>query len=222
MSKYGLTVRTKNAITNSYYTFIKKKDSFLLSAEASKFMSKEEFLRATFRRFIRLRPFVSNRAMVRDTYCDYIHYKYRYEKYALKRSLILDEHRPIDTTDKFKRPEILNSLAFVIKASSYIPESKSIKYQISRDNTYCRQILKNLLTAEYEKGKNSHKSSITPQYAFRTKLEHLKSCNDYSEDTMKKINEKAKPRGDVIIKQYIYGEFDRNLILLNELLGTRL
>ncbi|KAL3231771.1 Increased recombination centers protein 19 [Nakaseomyces bracarensis] len=222
MSKNGLTITTKNAIINSQYTFIKNKEPYRLTRAASRSLDDAEFLRATFRRFMRLRPFVSNRAMVRETYTDYVHYKYRDEKYILKRSLVLDEHKPIDATEDFSRIEILNTLDFVFKASCFIPEGPSVKYQSARDNTMCRQILKNILTAEYEKGKNIRKLPISPQYTFRKKLEHLKYSNDYIEETMGKINEKGKLKADSMIKQYLYGEFDRNLILLNELIKTRL
>lgn len=199
----GRTIVTKNAIINGALSLIKKNSKYLLSEEFIKDASIDEttLIRTTYRRFFRLRPFISNRQMVRNTYTDYIRYKFKLENYALKRSLIINVASEVSLRD-----ELWNSLIFVTKATCYLPENEEQKWNIARDNTMCRQILKNILTMEFGKQSlivNNRNRKSNPYKDYRLKFDHIR----YPHKT---------PHFKVV------EEFDRCIIYLNEMLHTRL
>ena len=151
---------------------------------------------------------MSKRAMVRATYTDYIRYKFKTEEYALKRSLVLEGNDvPMvgDWEDSTKK-----TFQFVLKSVSYIPETSTNKYDVARDNTACRQIMKNLLGVEYEKDNMIQRSGNRADIYkdLRIEFNHLKDLEN--------LNDKKS------ITQKGLGNFDRCLVLLNESLGTRL
>lgn len=197
------TIVTRNAIINGAFSLIKKNAKYLLSEEFLKDGSTDEntLIRTTYRRFFRLRQFISNRKMVRDTYTDYIRYKFKLENYPLKRSLIFNVANDVSLRD-----ELWNSLIFVTKATCYLPENKDQKWNLARDNTMCRQILKNILTMEFGKQSliiNNRNRKSNPYKDYRLTFDHIR----YPHKT---------PNFKVI------EEFDRCILYLNEMLHTRL
>ncbi|CCD24801.1 Irc19p NDAI_0D04880 [Naumovozyma dairenensis CBS 421] len=253
------TIVTKNAITNSIYSLIRDKTKYLLwtdvkqiintyNNEKTKDKVKRDILKRLYRRFIRVNVFVSNTKMVKDTYKDYVRYKFIKEDYHLKESIIssLDNPKSIASDSIPSEIEtIVKSFEFVIKAISYIPEdsSKGCTYDIARDNTICRQILKNILTIEHEKMKQLIPQSIpwndekirvsTPYLDYRIQFNHLKKVMKYrnnndkgitTNDDTKKKSEKKKSAitNKLDLQLQAIGEFDKCLIYLNKSLGTRL
>lgn len=197
------TITTPKAVINGEYTLLKNHARYLPPKEDldDGALHESTVLRIYYRRFMRLRPFVSNRQMVRDTYTDYLRYKFKIENYELKRSIIFSEPSLTCLED-----ELRNSLMFVTKAVCYLPETKQKKWKLARDNTMCRQVLKNLLTMEFEKQSEILKknSKVENPYAeFRLKYSHIR-------------NPDATPAFKVI------GEFDICLLYLNRMLSTRL
>ncbi|GAV55515.1 hypothetical protein ZYGR_0AV01470 [Zygosaccharomyces rouxii] len=200
----GRTILTPNALINSTHTLIKSSEKYFLPT--SEVADLPSFVRMAYRRLFRLQPFVSNRKMVRSTYGEYLRYKFKKEDYETKRSIVVG-----DTPKAPLREEIRNSVIFVIKAVSHLPETKESKLAIARDNTTCRQILKNLLTMEYEKQSliakyrppAKRKDTMTPYQIYRKNFMH-----------MQELNKSAQYR--------VFGEFDICTIYLNETLDTRL
>lgn len=191
---------------NGNYTLIKNHSRYLLPKEITDryaSLPDEILVKAMYRRFMRLRPFISCRKMVRDTYTDYMRYKFKVEDYDLKRSLVFDEPSSADLKE-----QLWNSLKFVTKSVSYLPETPKVKRDLARDNTSCRQILKNLLTMEYEK-----QSQINRNIKTRGK------SNPYL-DLKLRFNHIREPNASASSRSF--AEFDINLLYLNEMLHTRL
>lgn len=201
----GRTIITKNAVVNGAYTLIKSHEKYLLTQEADR-VDLPSFIRIAYRSLFRLQPFISNRKMVRNTFGEYLRYKFKKENYEAKRSIVLG-----DTPKASLREEIHKSVMFVVKAVSYLPEDREFKLEIARDNTTCRQILKNILTMEYEKQSlieryrppTKRKDAIGPHQIYRRDFTH-----------MQQLNKSAEFR--------VFGEFDICTIFLNEILHTRL
>lgn len=200
------TIATRNALINGEYTLIKNCSRYLVPKEIADnygSLPDEIWIKIMYRRFMRLRPFVSCRKMVRDTYTDYLRYKFKVENYDLKRSLVIKEPSSVSP-----REEVWNSLKFVTKAVSYLPETAAKKWDLARDNTTCRQILKNLMTMEYEKA-----SEISRKAKGKSK------SNPYA-DLKLRFNHIRDPDSSASFRAF--GEFDISLVYLNEMLRTRL
>ncbi|QLG73467.1 hypothetical protein HG535_0E05510 [Zygotorulaspora mrakii] len=198
------TISTNNAVVTGTYALIKRHSKVFLPQELVDDVSVDEakIVQMTYRRFMRLRPFISRRKMVRDTYTAYLRYKFKKENYALKRSMVVMEPQRCCI-----RKELWNSLMFFTKSVIYLPESKTCKYEISRDNTACRQILKNMLTMEFQKESIIYGSRLRDNKLYlnlRESFQYVK-CEQHSNPNL-----------------MIIGEFDRYIIYLNELLHTRL
>lgn len=196
---------TQNALINGTNTLIKCSEKYFIPR--IDVPDHSSFVRMAYRRLFRLRPFVSNRQMVRTTYKEYLRYKFKEENYETKRALAIGDMPKVVPLQE----EIRNSVMFVIKAVSHLPETKESKFQIARDNTTCRQILKNLLTMEYEKQSliaryrppTKRKDTVTPYQVFRKDFLHIRE-----------LNKSAQYR--------VFGEFDICTVNLNETLRTRL
>ncbi|CAI4656375.1 CBM_collapsed_G0037290.mRNA.1.CDS.1 [Saccharomyces cerevisiae] len=106
------------------------------------------------------------------------------------------------------------TLEFVLKSCSYLPETKVQKWDIARDNTYCRQILKNLLTMQYEKYRSILHRGIGHD-ELDVKFSHLKTTSS----PLTKLNKTEKKKIPLF---KVFSDFDTTLIYLNETLGTRL
>lgn len=163
------TIETARAIIGSNIQLLKCNKKFTIPKsicelnESNNYdVEEKSFLRMTYRRFMRLRPLISQRAMVRDTYVNYIRCKYRYEPLYLKSLLVfsepagatssLDIMHDTNETDKCNlRLKIYASLQFVLQALSLEESSISAQENHTKDILLAKQIFKNILTAEYEK-----------------------------------------------------------------------
>ncbi|CAI4034910.1 hypothetical protein SMKI_12G0460 [Saccharomyces mikatae IFO 1815] len=231
MGKPSLTITTAKAIINSEYTLIKSHSKYKLPVYFSKLDADLTEGRITvvklfYRRFMRLKPFISNVKMVKDTYRDYLRYKFVKENYELKRYLAfypdsmrseteLELLSDIKCNEKvLPMDEMQKTLDFVLKSCSYLPETKHQKWDIARDNTYCRQILKNLLTMQYEKYRSKSYRGIGHD-ELDVKFSHLKAAS--IRQTKSSKSDKKK-----IPLYKVFSDFDTTLVYLNETLGTRL
>ncbi|EJS42805.1 YLL033W [Saccharomyces arboricola H-6] len=231
MGKPSVTVTTAKAIINSEYTLIKSHSKYKLPAHLVKLDASTSEGRITvaklfYRRFMRLMPFVSNVKMVRDTYRDYLRYKFIRENYELKRYLVFNptelgsknNAELISSTECGDKPlpvqEMQRTLEFVLKSCSYLPETKDQKWDIARDNTYCRQILKNLLTMQYEKYRSDRHRGVGHD-ELDVKFSHLRTTFD----PLTKLNKGDKKKIPLF---KVFSDFDTTLVYLNESLGTRL
>ncbi|QHS74716.1 Irc19p [Saccharomyces paradoxus] len=231
MGKPSVTITTAKAIITSEYTLIKSHSKYKLPATFEKLDADLPERRSTvvklfYRRFMRLKPFVSNVKMVKETYGDYLRYKFIKENYELKRYLVFNPDALRSKTklellsntkcsDKvLPVTEMQRTLEFVLKGCSYLPETKVQKWDIARDNTYCRQILKNLLTTQYEKYRSILQRGIGHD-ELDVKFSHLKTTSS----PLTKLNKSDKKKIPLF---KVFSDFDTTLIYLNETLGTRL
>lgn len=185
-------VEGNKSIVTGTKTLIKASSSFILSTGEVETLSHEALVRSYYRRFFRLRPFISSRKMVRDTYTEYLRYKFRAENYELKRTKFLKENE----LQSYGHDETMKkSLEFVLKGVS----TKALGTEdLSVDQSICRKILKNLLTVEYHKERLMNRSPKYYQF--------------YRKEFSQLTDEK-----NVSLKH-----FEENMIRLNETLGTRL
>ncbi|CAI4045867.1 hypothetical protein N7582_003670 [Saccharomyces uvarum] len=231
MGKPYVTITTAKAIINSEYTLIKSHSKYKLPVHFEKLDAGSPEGRTTvvkvfYRRFMRLKPFVSNVRMVRDTYSDYLRYKFTKEDYELKRYLVLNPKglqsktspEPMGNTKSGEKviptEEMQKTLEFILKSCSYLPETKDQKWDIARDNTFCRQILKNLLTMQYEKYRSALNRGVGHD-DLDVKFSHLRT----KVSPPIKLNKGDKKKIPVF---KIFSDFDTTLVHLNESLGTRL
>ncbi|EDO14966.1 hypothetical protein Kpol_388p10 [Vanderwaltozyma polyspora DSM 70294] len=200
----SIRILTKNAVITSKYTLLKNHSKYYMPNHNLKDIDEDTVVKMYYRRFIRLRPLISRTRMVKETYTSYIRYKFKIENYQLKRKLVtgIEEQRPLI-------PTLQKSLEFIIKSVSFIPETKTIKFKIARDNTICRQVLKNLLTVEYQKENFIEKRSKGSELyqLLRVDFNHLVNSNNNL-----KFTSQLK----------VFNDFDMCLILMNETIGTRL
>ncbi|CCE63516.1 hypothetical protein TPHA_0F00290 [Tetrapisispora phaffii CBS 4417] len=221
-----LRIVTNNAITTAEHSLYLNPAKYLVPPELRLcvFAHDNGFLcKVYYRRFMRLKPFISNRAMVRDTYKEYIRYKFKQEKYARKRLLVLgNDHDKLTflTNDVNDNSHLLsrihNTLTFIVKATSHIsPEIEDVE-GLTVDNSYCRKILKNLLTIEYEKqSKISHSKDPSEMYdELRISFNYLQG------DADSRVNNKSKSK--MYSNSAVFREYDIFLVLLNETIGTML
>ncbi|CAD6634899.1 XXYS1_4_G0038540.mRNA.1.CDS.1 [Saccharomyces cerevisiae] len=230
MRKPSISITTAKAIITPDYTLIKAHSKYQLPSCFRKLDAdspeRTTVVKLFYRRFMRLKPFISNVKMVKDTYRDYVRYKFMKENYELKRYLVFN---PDDLRSKIKLEllsntkcherilpvtEMQRTLEFVLKSCSYLPETKVQKWDIARDNTYCRQILKNLLTMQYEKYRSILHRGIGHD-ELDVKFSHLKTTSS----PLTKLNKTEKKKIPLF---KVFSDFDTTLIYLNETLGTRL
>ncbi|CAI1563008.1 hypothetical protein SEUBUCD646_0L00360 [Saccharomyces eubayanus] len=231
MGKPSITITTAKAIINSEYTLIKSHSKYKLPThfeklDAGSTKGRTTVVKIFYRRFVRLKPFVSNVKMVRQTYSDYLRYKFTKEDYELKRYLVFNPNglqsktspEPMGNTKGGEKvmpmEEVQKTLQFILKSCSYLPETKEQKWSIARDNTYCRQILKNILTMQYEKYRSVLNRGVGHD-ELDVKFSHLRTKS--SPPT--KLNKGDKKKIPVF---KIFSDFDTTLVHLNESLGTRL
>lgn len=219
----NLIIRTKNAIINDHYTLLKPQQKYfplaLTQYNPDIESDRQQYAKMVFRRLCRLKPLVSSRYMVKRTYIDYIRFKFRQEDYDIKRKRVLGESVVSDTNLQ-RLVRMQNSLIFVIKAVSYITETEVQKFDLARDNTVCRQILKNILTMEYQKhyfvNKYRGASRAIPFQSFYLDYSYIKK-----QGLTKKIEKKRSKRLKNEEETFsVIGQFDSQLILLNEMLMT--
>ncbi|AJV65758.1 BMC_2a_G0036190.mRNA.1.CDS.1 [Saccharomyces cerevisiae] len=230
MRKPFITITTAKSIITPDHTLIKSHSKYQLPSRFQKLDAdspeRSTVVKLFYRRFMRLKPFISNVKMVKDTYRDYVRYKFMKENYELKRYLVFN---PDGLRSKIKLEllsntkccerilpvtEMQRTLEFVLKSCSYLPETKVQKWDIARDNTYCRQILKNLLTMQYEKYRSILHRGIGHD-ELDVKFSHLKTTSS----PLTKLNKTEKKKIPLF---KVFSDFDTTLIYLNETLGTRL
>ncbi|CAI4628320.1 CFF_collapsed_G0035660.mRNA.1.CDS.1 [Saccharomyces cerevisiae] len=94
MRKPSITITTAKAIITPDYTLIKSHSKYQLPSRFQKLDAdspeRSTVVKLFYRRFMRLKPFISNVKMVKDTYRDYVRYKFMKENYELKRYLVFN------------------------------------------------------------------------------------------------------------------------------------
>ncbi|KAH3901588.1 Irc19p SCDLUD_001351 [Saccharomycodes ludwigii] len=179
-------------------------------------------LRIYYRRFIRLKPFISKRKMIKTGYVDYIKFKFKYENYDLKRKYVLPQVKHPTLTPKLFLERLTNSYSFIYKTCVYLDPLRTVKdgeHSMLKDNLYCKRVLKNILTTEFMKNSLIKKSPSEFYPIFRKHFNYLQQDNGITENSTdkKKLQEIKKS-----LKYTNIAEFDFCLILLNEQLNTML
>lgn len=212
----SLFIETARAIIKDDIQVVKHIKKYTLPKsilDPNNIINHETYIKMTYRRFMRLKPLISKREMVRDTYSSYIRCKYRYEPVGLKMSLICANEPSVSRSEL--RQQIYNSLQFILQAVTY--NEAKLSNSIKGNITVAKQILKNLLTVEYEKLKDDsekkwqyrgNKFTNSNVIDFNIEYNHLKSSSKLSKE---KENKYAAIRS-----------FDECLIYLNKTLNTNL
>ncbi|SMN22949.1 similar to Saccharomyces cerevisiae YLL033W IRC19 Putative protein of unknown function [Maudiozyma saulgeensis] len=192
-------IETKSAISTGNRLFIKNIARFLLPHPDLNACNDIQYILIHYRRFVRLKKFISQRQMIQNTYIDYIKYKFKYENYEKRRSLVLgkDADSQIDW-----KTQIAQTYNFIMTAVSHVEGQTT---DIDRDILMSKQILKNILTLEYFKIENNEKVSNSDFYDYRVRFKQLED------------NEDQRQTRDID-----FGEFDKIVMYLNETIGTRL
>lgn len=186
--------RTGKSIITQKYSLFLNTSRYIPHIDQLQCLNDKQYIKVIYRRFFRLKPFISQRLMVRETYRNYIRYKFRKEDYAFKRTLVINS--PVNISE---RDQMINTLTFVLKAVSFM-EGENCPEMV--DNLFCRKILKNILTLEYYKERLEWRSPGNLA-EIRKNFKYLSS---------------KEPE----LKWTSLMHVDRLLIYLNETLGTRL
>ncbi|AMD21895.1 HFR040Wp [Eremothecium sinecaudum] len=188
-------VKTNKAIITSQYALYKNAGPYLLPNDFNEIPQNLQ-IKILYRRFFRLRPFVSTKEMIQSSYTNYIRNKFR-ENYALKRKIALGIDEP-PSIDKDINSGV-KTLAFVTKAVSLVDTKNN--NGILEDNAICHKLLKNILSVEY------HRSV---QFKLPREYQILRISYEYLNSNFKRLEYKSLRNNDI------------SIIQLNELLGTRL
>ncbi|CAB4255575.1 Irc19p KABA2_06S08690 [Maudiozyma barnettii] len=192
-------IETKNAISTGNRLFIKNIGKFLLPQTDLNICNDKQYILIHYRRLVRLKPFISQRQMIQNTYIGYLKYKFKYEDFEKRRSLVLGK----ETSNHISwKTELLQTYNFIMTAVSHV-ENQSIN--ADRDIIMAKQILKNILTLEYFKIENNERIGHTDFYDYRVQFKQLNGSGNQQDD-----------------KGVDFGEFDKVVMYLNETLGTRL
>lgn len=198
----SVIIETKNAISTGSRVLVKNIDRLIVSKNSTTNCTDHAFITFYYRRFVRLRPFISQRQMIRDTYMNYIKYKFKYEDYEGKRCLALGESM---TRQRINLKEQLGrTYNFLFTAVSHIEEDNAT---LNKDILMAKQIFKNILTVEYFKTESNEKAGNDDYYQYRVVFRQLRESNTFNDNNNKDIP---------------IGEFDKVVTYLNETLGTRL
>ncbi|CCK70370.1 Irc19p KNAG_0E01020 [Huiozyma naganishii CBS 8797] len=187
-------INTTKAVISSVQTVLKQPGRFILSCDVSE-QSDAEFIRSSYRRFMRLRPLVSQRLNVKHVYTNYIAYKYRYEDYEAKRALVLTNRHLLKHD---WRLVVANSLKFVIQS---VDETHN-----NQDVAMAHRIFKSILSWQYQL-RRSWKSPGEAYTAYMLSFKHLRTISSTNELTEKEVTLRL---------------FDQCVVFLNETLKTRL
>lgn len=192
-------IETKKALINSNQILIKCVSNYLVPYNFSRSANDTQLIFSYYRRLMRLRRYVSKRQMIQNTYVGYVKYKFKYEDYEKRRKLVLPESKQLNVD----WPQRLhNTYHFILHAASYVEPGDST---LEQDILMSRQILKNILTNEYSKIEKDDKPGSTDFLDYRIAFKQHDP-----EETSKNV------------KSLAIGEFDKNVIYLNETLGTQL
>ncbi|SCU93449.1 LADA_0G03158g1_1 [Lachancea dasiensis] len=204
MPNVGLTITTKNAIITSQKTLLLKHAKFFPPHNMINECAHDEVIRMCYRRFMRIKPLVSQRQMIQTTYVQYLRYKFRTEDYEekLKASGITLPKTSFDDSS-----QVYRSLLFCLKAVSTVKKGFSGEKDASAEIRRARNILKNILTVEFEKSALIAKNSGQNFTVLRKSFSYLRP----SVENAANVSQFAPLR-----------DFDRCLLALNITLGTRL
>ncbi|SCV04226.1 LAME_0H16754g1_1 [Lachancea meyersii CBS 8951] len=204
MSLRGLTVTTKNAIVTSERALLLKHAKYIPPPNMINEYPNEDALRIFYRRFIRLKPLISQRQTVRTTYVHYLRYKFKSEDYAKKISM---SAVTLPQVTHSTLEEVENSLLFCLKAVSYVKKRVPSEEIVSKDIRIAKNIVKNILTVEFEKAALIAKNPRQNHPILRISFSYLSPKASSS---------------PLYLRFSPFKEFDQCLILLNETLKTRL
>lgn len=193
-------IETKNAIATGNSLLVKGVHKFLLPRAILNDNSDRELVLLLYRRFMRLKGFVSQRQMIQTTYVNYVKYKFKYEDYDKKRSLVMKEPPMLTHDWKVQAFRTYNLIALAI---SHV-ENNTIEQK--QDIVVAKQILKNILTMEYFKVERNEKEGNTDYHDHRIAFTQLTGENTHPKNA----------------KLATIAEFEKVLIMLNETLGIRL
>lgn len=192
---------TNKASIFKNFTLLKNAKPFTLPANISEY-SDSLFIRVTFKRFIKLKSFVSEKKYLQATYMNYIRYKYRIEDYTKKKQLILGEDHLVEHS---WRQEIINSFNFIMQGFM-VSEDERERTNIKLTG----RIVKNLLNVHYNIMKLTakpllKKQKYNAQVRYREKFVHLQDLDNFENS-----QDKA------------FAHFDQCLVFLNEQQKMRL
>ncbi|KAG0667698.1 sporulation protein [Maudiozyma exigua] len=194
-------IETKNAISTGTRVLVKNIDKYIVSENCTKGFTNQTLITFYYRRFTRLKSYISQRQMIRDTYMNYIKYKFKYEDYEKKRHLILGDK--ITSNQLNLKEQLSRTYNFLFTAVSYIEKDNA---STNKDILMAKQIFKNILTVEYFKTENNEKVNNDDYYQYRMAFRQLGKKHTNSGNN----------------KDISIGEFDKLVTYLNETLGTRL
>ena len=148
---------------------------------------------------MRLKPFISRRAMIKDTYVEYLRYKFKYEDYPLKRALVMGYKSSYNNNNNLKIT--VNTLAFFVRAYCQIGKTEDT------NGLMARRIIKNLLSVQFSIFDNNKTSTLFND--LKMEFKHLQQTRK-SKD---KVN---------YCKWEDLKQFDKCLVYLNKSLGIQL
>lgn len=185
-------ISSNKAVVTATNILIKITPKYYITQEQINKLDDLSFIKASYRRFLRLRPFVSKRQTIKHSYTIYLRYKFRVENYESKRRECLSES---EFTDIDFRSSVQRSLQMMIKAFS---NTNGFSRSMEKDTHMCRRIVKNILTVDYHKTRLIRNSGKMYKY-YRKDLKYLTDDQHIG------------------IRQ-----FEENLIRFNECFGTML
>lgn len=195
-------IETKNAISTGSRILVKNIDKLVVSKNSTSNCTDHAFITFYYRRFVRLRPFISQRQMIQETYMNYIKYKFKYEDYEERRRLVLGEK--MTGKQISVREQLSRTYNFLFTAVSHI-ENDNVT--LNKDISMAKQVFKNILTIEYFKAESNEKIGNDDYYQYRIVFRQLRGNNRTNNNNN---------------KDSAIGEFDKVVTYLNETLGTRL
>lgn len=217
MTNVGLTIETGKAIITSRWNLIKDQAKYRQLLQVNDNESCTAFLvRAYYRRFSRLRPFISGFAANKRVYMDYLRFKFKQEDYNKKRNLCYK--LAIDDVE-LRSSELSRSLEFVRMALAYYGNPHEFDCELNREAVTCKQVLNNILEMEKQKGfEGDRKHPFAREYRIHFKHLEMLETNEIDKSLLK--NKNSIFRYPAKVKAL--AEYERCLVLLNDTLGTRL
>ncbi|SCU96075.1 LAMI_0F05116g1_1 [Lachancea mirantina] len=209
MTSRQITITTKKAIITSEYTLVTQHGKYFPPQNLLNEYPQKDVTRILYRRFVRLKPFVSRRQMVRDTYVGYIRYKFRNEDYEKRR--IASGLKFAEKSENLSQlsQRALATLEFVLKAISHVKKS-DLDTSHGVEISMCRKILKNLLTIEHDKRLLIQHN---PKFFYPVLRQEFSYFGNHA---------LVKKPLHVVARLRDLREYDACLLKLNETLGTML
>ncbi|ODV98050.1 hypothetical protein PACTADRAFT_47873 [Pachysolen tannophilus NRRL Y-2460] len=211
LTTHNSTIFTNKQVLNKSKVFLNikrlNKDKYL-----ENFKNKDQLL-ILYRYFVRFKPFITTREDIKNTYSNYVRFKFKYSDYNSKRSTVLNTAGADLLTHKQLIERIINTLIFV---NNGLVDSKDINIEY--------KILKNLLNTEhsrleFSKMFNKEKTLFDPLNSNDYKLLN-DGNNDQEEKSEFAYYSKVKDFYEKIEIQdngqtFVYCEGDDKLVLNN-------